>query len=78
MTTADYDTDQFNLTSAQSATLVRRAMVNRNGRGGGDYVESVQNEFAKYWDGRQFSGTWARTTQGGRRLGEYFFPYVVW
>ncbi|KAK0725832.1 hypothetical protein B0H67DRAFT_642202 [Lasiosphaeris hirsuta] len=44
--------------------LVRRATVNCNGRSAGDSTGSVQNAFASNWDGKDFSGKWAKTTQG--------------
>ncbi|KAK3338664.1 hypothetical protein B0T25DRAFT_574904 [Lasiosphaeria hispida] len=66
----DYDYAVINYTAAttsaeSSAAIMRRATVNCNGRAAGDYADSVQKEFAKYWNGKTFSGAWARTTQGG-------------
>ena len=51
-------------TAAAAAHLGKRATVNCNGRNAGDSVSTVLSGFASFWDNKQFSGKWAKTTAG--------------
>ncbi|KAK3381143.1 hypothetical protein B0H63DRAFT_523877 [Podospora didyma] len=50
--------------AASSSVLGKRATVNCNGRNAGDSVSTVISGFASFWDNKQFSGKWAKTTAG--------------